>query len=105
MVAATSMRCLGDPKHLGAEPGFLMVLHTWSRQLKFHPHIHCIVTGGGLSADYKIWAPIRTKYLFPVKVLSPVFRAKFLDEMERLVAKDELFLDPSHRVALAPKIW
>jgi len=72
-----------DPKHLGAEPGFIALLHTWSQTLLDHPHIHCIVTGGGLSRDGDQWVPCKNTFFIPVKVLSTVFRGKFLDYLKK----------------------
>ena len=67
-----------DPKHLGAEVGFIAVLHTWSQTLMDHPHLHCIVTGGGLSPDQTQWIPCKKDFFLPVKALSRLFRGKFL---------------------------
>ncbi|MFQ5409503.1 MAG: IS91 family transposase [Anaerolineales bacterium] len=69
-----------DPERLGAQLGFTLVLHTWTRQLLFHPHLHAIVTGGGLSFDAGKWIGVADdQFLFPVTALSRVFRGKFLD--------------------------
>jgi len=77
--ASQTLLTLGrDPKRLGAQLGVTIVLHTWTRDLRFHPHVHCIVTGGGLSADGSSWIPANQDYLFPVHVLSALFRGKFL---------------------------
>ncbi|MBN4081529.1 IS91 family transposase [bacterium AH-315-C07] len=65
-------------KHLGAKPGVIAVLHTWGQNLMEHPHIHMILTGGGLSLDGKRWVHSRKKFFLPVKVLSKVFRGKFM---------------------------
>lgn len=67
-----------DPKHLGARIGVLAVLHTWSQTLGLHPHVHCIVPGGGLSADGQSWVGSRPAYFLPVQVLRSLFRGKFL---------------------------
>jgi hypothetical protein len=67
-----------DPKHLGAEVGFIAVLHTWSQTLMDHPHLHCIVTGGGLSSDGTRWISCKKDFFLPVKALSRLFRGKFL---------------------------
>lgn len=67
-----------DPERLGAQLGLTAVLHTWTRDLRFHPHLHCIVTGGGLSRTAHEWHSTRQKFLFPVKVISKLFRGKFL---------------------------
>jgi len=72
-----------DEKHLGAQLGVTAVLHTWTRMIGFHPHLHCIVTGGGLSPDGKRWIASRPDYLLPVRVLSRLFRGKFLDALSR----------------------
>jgi hypothetical protein len=67
-----------DPKHLGAEIGFLAILHTWGQRLQLHPHIHCVVPGGGLAPDSDRWIPCRSKRFFlSVRVLSRLFRGKF----------------------------
>ena len=67
-----------DPKHLGAEIGFLSILHTWGQNLMDHPHLHCLVPGGGLSLKGKRWISSRGGFSIPVKVLSGLFREKFL---------------------------
>lgn len=75
-----------DTKRLGAQMGLTAVLHTWTRDLRFHPHLHCIVTGGGLSSDGTRWKSCKQDYLFPVSVLSKLFRGKMvslLDEAYR----------------------
>jgi len=76
--AATLLQLASDPKRLGALVGFTAVLHTWGQKLLFHPHLHCVVTGGGLFPDGKRWVPTRQDYLLPVRVLSRLFRGKFL---------------------------
>jgi len=77
--ASQTLLTLGrDPHRLGAQLGFTMVLHTWTRDLRFHPHVHAVVTGGGLSDDGQRWVPADPRYLFPVAVLSSLFRGKML---------------------------
>jgi len=78
--AAQSLQALGrDPKHLGAEIGFLAILHTWGQQLQHHPHVHCVVPGGGLSPDRTRWIRCRSpRFFLPVRPLSRLFRGKFL---------------------------
>jgi len=68
-----------NKKHLGADTGMITILHTWGQSLSLHPHLHCIVPGGGLTASGK-WKPVRSngKFLFPVKAMSQVFRARFV---------------------------
>ena len=72
-----------DPKHLGAEIGFFAVLHTWGQNLMFHPHLHCVVPGGGLSPDGSRWIPCRKGFFLPVRVLSRLFRRLFLELLEK----------------------
>jgi hypothetical protein len=76
--AETLQQIAADPKHLGAEIGFLAVLHTWGQNLQHHPHVHCVVPGGGLSLDGSHWVACRPGFFLPVRVLSRVFRGKFL---------------------------
>jgi hypothetical protein len=78
--AAETLRTIAaDPKHLGAEIGFFAVLHTWGSNLLHHPHLHCVVTGGGLSADGSQWISCRAGFFLPVGVLSRLFRRLFLE--------------------------
>jgi len=89
--AARTLLELGqDEQHLGAQLGVTAVLHTWTRDLRFHPHVHCIVTGGGLAPEGDRWISSRPNYLFPVRVLSEVFRGKFLDGLTRAYERGEL---------------
>jgi hypothetical protein len=67
-----------DPQHLGAKIGFLAVLHTWGQTVQHHPHLHCVVPGGGLSANNSPWVACRPDFFLPVKVLSRLFRGKFI---------------------------
>jgi hypothetical protein len=76
--AATLQQIAADPKHLGAEIGFLAILHTWGQNLEHHPHVHCVVPGGGLSPDGSHWVACQPRFLLPVRVLSRVFRGKSL---------------------------
>jgi len=77
--AAESLRTIAaDPRHLGAQIGFLSVLHTWGQNLHLHPHVHCVVPGGGLSPDQSQWIACRPGFFLPVRVLGRLFRAKFL---------------------------
>jgi len=77
-VSQTLLEIAADPRHLGAQIGFLAVLHTWSQNLLHHPHIHCVVPAGGLAPDGSRWIRCRRKFFLPVKVLSRLFRGKFL---------------------------
>jgi hypothetical protein len=76
--AETLLEVAANPIHLGAEVGVLAVLHTWGQNLMLHPHVHCVVTGGGRSLDESRWVAGRDDYFLPVRVLSRVFRGKFL---------------------------
>ena len=74
----TLLEIAADPKHLGAAIGFLAVLHTWGQALQLHPHLHCVVPGGGPSPDQSRWISCRRGFFLPVKVLSRLFRGKFV---------------------------
>jgi hypothetical protein len=76
--AESLLTIAADPRHLGAQIGFLAVLHTWGQNLHLHPHVHCVVPGGGLSPDRSRWIACRPGFFLPVRVLSRLFRAKFL---------------------------
>lgn len=94
--AAQSLLQFGRNR-LGGDLGISAVLHTWGQQLNFHPHLHCIVTGGALSRDGQRWrSPKQRKFLFPVKALSALFRGKFLDGLKSLVEAGAVrSIDPS----------
>jgi len=79
-----------DPKRLGGQPGITAVLHTWTRDLRFHPHVHCVVTGGGLHPDGDRWICARRRYLFPHRVLSKLFRGKLLAALDAAWKQGEL---------------
>jgi hypothetical protein len=82
--AAETLRTIGaDPKHLGAELGFFAVLHTWGQVLLHHPHLHCVVAGGGLSADGNRWIACGGNFFLPVRVLARLFRRLFLESLEK----------------------
>lgn len=80
----TLLEVAADPKHLGARLGILAVLHTWSQTLVLHPHLHCIVPGGGPSLEGQHWVAVSKRFLLPVRVLAPVFRGKFLAGLKEL---------------------
>lgn len=91
--AADALMELGrDPKYIGGELGITAVLHTWRRDLCFHPHVHCIVTGGGLCADGTQWIATRPDFLFPVRVVGALFRGKFLARLQQLYDRGALRL-------------
>jgi hypothetical protein len=89
-VSETLTELARDLKHLGAEIGFMAILHTWSQTLIDHPHLHCLVTGGGLSLDQKRWISSRKNFFISVQVLSSLFRGKFLDGLKKLYEAGEL---------------
>jgi hypothetical protein len=82
-VGETLRTIAADPKHLGAEIGFFAVLHTWGQNLLHHPHLHCVVPGGGLSPDGSRWIACRPGFFLPVRVLSRLFRRLFLEYLEK----------------------
>jgi hypothetical protein len=90
-----------DPKWLGqsAQLGITAVLHTWTRELRFHPHVHCIVTGGGLARDQGQWVPAPRDFLFPVDVIGELFRGKFMAGLQELLGKGKLHDDATDRAA------
>lgn len=92
--AAQTLLELGrDPKRLGAQLGITAVLHTWTRELQFHPHVHCVVTAGGLATEGSSrWIHISGDFLFPVRVLSKLFRGKFLAGLQELYDAGKLIL-------------
>jgi hypothetical protein len=88
--AQTLLEIASDPKHLGAEIGVIGILHTWGQNLLLHPHIHCVVPAGGFSPDHRRWIRPRYPFFLPVKVLSRVFRGKFLAGLKRLHCRKKL---------------
>ena len=86
--ADTLLEFARDPRHLGAEPGIVAVLHTWGQNLSLHIHLHCIVTAGGLDPTRRRWIRRPGGYLFPVRALSRVFRGKYLDGLRRALDDD-----------------
>ncbi|MBA3915485.1 MAG: IS91 family transposase [Acidobacteriales bacterium] len=96
--ASETLRIIAaDPKHLGAEIGFLAVLHTWGQALTHHPHLHFLVPGGGIAPDGKSWVPCRLGYFLPVQVLSSLFRGLFLHYLDKAFAAGELNFFSAHR--------
>jgi hypothetical protein len=96
-VSETLRRIAADPKHLGAEIGFLAVLHTWGQNLMHHPHLHCLVPGGGIAPDGKSWIACRPGFFLPVRVLSRMFRGLFLHYLGKAFAAGELNFFAAHR--------
>ena len=89
IVSQTLLHLSADKKFLGAAPGIILVLHTWGQELNYHPHIHCIVTGAGLTGDLR-FVKSRDNFFIPVRVLSKVFRGKFIHELRSLFASGSL---------------
>lgn len=87
----TLLRLLADPKYLGAQPGILAALHTWGQTLVLHPHIHCLVTGGGITPDGE-WKAVRNGFLLPVRVAMAVFRGKFIATLRTAWERGEIEL-------------
>ena len=88
--AETLLTIAGDPKHLGAGIGFFSLLHTWGQNLLHHPHVHCVVPGGGLSSDRQRWIGCRPGFFLPVRVLSRLFRRLFLEQLQKAFDQDQL---------------
>jgi hypothetical protein len=89
--SAETLSAIGaDRKHLGAELGFLSVLHTWGQTLEHHPHVHCLIAGGGLAPDDSRWVSCRPGFFLPVRVLGRMFRGKFLHHLKRAFDRDQL---------------
>ena len=89
-VSETLAELANDPKHLGARIGVTGILHTWGQNLMDHPHIHCVVTGGGLSPDGSRWVSCRKGFFIPVRVMSALFSRKFLDLLKKCFTSDDL---------------
>ena len=108
MAADVLQTIAADPKHLGARIGATLVLHTWGSALTHHPHVHGIVPGGGLSSDGKDWVACRLGFFLPVRVLSRLFRRRFLEELLRLHQSGKLQFFGEHAAladAKAFKAW
>src|SRR5208337_157518 len=88
--AETLLEVAANPEHLGAEIGFLSILHTWGQNLMHHPHVHCVVPAGGLSPNGTSWIVGRADFFLPVRVLSRVFRGKFIDLLKTAFHQGEL---------------
>jgi hypothetical protein len=88
--AETLLEIARDPRHLGAEIGFFSVLHTWDQRLQHHPHVHCVVAAGGLALDHARWISSHLSFFLPVKVLSRVFRGKFVAALKNAVREAKI---------------
>lgn len=87
--SATIRELTEDPRHLGAKVGYISILHTWGSEMNFHPHIHTILLGGGLTSDNQ-WKDKGEDFFLPVQVISKVFRGKYLEELKTLWEEDKL---------------
>jgi hypothetical protein len=101
--AATMLGIAADPRHLGAEIGFLSILHTWGQNLLAHPHVHCVIPAGGLSADHTHWVYPKYPFFLPVKVLSRVFRGKLVDGLKRAYRNKKLQFPRANAALQEPK--
>jgi hypothetical protein len=99
--AARTLLACGQ-RRLRAQIGITAVLHTWTRDLQFHPHVHCVVTGGGLAVRDNRWVAVTGRYLFPVKALSRLFRGKFLAALTRAYQRGELHSSGAPSALVAP---
>jgi len=90
--AETLLEIARDPRHLGADVGFFSVLHTWNQRLQFHPHVHCILAAGWLSPDRSRWIGSSRRFFLPIKVLSRVFRGKFVAGLKTAFHSGDLHL-------------
>jgi hypothetical protein len=104
-VAETLLTVARDPHHLGADIGFLAVLHTWGQTLHHHPHLHCVVPGGGLSPDGTQWIACRPTFFLPVRVLSRVFRRLFLTRLRQAYTEGALTLEGQCHPLTDPLRW
>jgi putative transposase/transposase-like zinc-binding protein len=104
-VADTLQEVAANPEHLGAEIGFFGILHTWGQNLLFHPHIHCVIPAGGLSPDHSQWIHPKYPFFLPIRVLSKVFRGKFVDGLKRIHRKCRLIFAGSIERMSEPKCF
>jgi hypothetical protein len=103
--AATLQTIARDQKHLGAQVGFTAILHTWGQNLLFHPHLHCVVTGGGLDSKGRRWVKGSTKFFLPVKVMGRLFRGKFLHALKKAYQEGRLQLEGTTQILQNPSAW
>src|SRR6202790_1916029 len=101
----TLLEVARDPRHLGAEIGFFTVLHTWNQKLGLHPHVHCVIPAGGLSLDHTHWVKSRDRFFLPIKVLSRVFRGKFVAGLKRAWQDGRLHFYGNLALLAEPKIF
>jgi hypothetical protein len=103
--AETLLEVARDPQHLGAEVGFFSVLHTWSQQLRLHPHVHCVVPAGGLSPDHTRWIRSPDHYFLPKRVLRKIFRGKFVAALQQAFQQGQLRFQGDLKLLAQPKTF
>jgi hypothetical protein len=103
--AETLLEVARDPRRLGAEIGFFSVLHTWSQKLGLHPHVHCVIPAGGLSLEHTRWVKSRDHFFLPSKVLSRVFRGKFVAALQCAFREGHLRFSGNLTLLAQPKIF
>jgi Putative transposase/Transposase zinc-binding domain len=103
--AETLLQVARDSRHLGAEIGFFSVLHTWSQKLSLHPHVHCVIPAGGLSLDHTRWVHSQNRFFLPLKVLSRVFRGKFVAGLRQAFQNDQLSFHGNLRPLTQPRTF
>ncbi|HEX4663421.1 MAG TPA: IS91 family transposase [Terriglobales bacterium] len=103
--AETLLEVARDPRHLGAEIGFFSVLHTWSQKLTLHPHVHCVIPAGGLSLDQTHWVKSQNRFFLPLKVLSRVFRGKFVAGLRQVFQNGQLHFPGTLAPLAQPKTF
>ncbi len=103
--AETLLEVARDPRHLGAEIGFFSVLHTWNQKLELHPHVHCVIPAGGLSLDHTHWIRSPYRFFLPIKVLSRVFRGKFVAGLKQAFQDGRFCFHGNLALLAKPKIF
>jgi hypothetical protein len=103
--AQTLLEVAADPAHLGAQIGFLSVLHTWGQNLLHHPHVHCVVPAGGLAPDGSRWVHTRPGFFLPIRVLSKIFRGKFTAALKNLYRRNKLPFHGSLKMLAEPRVF
>ncbi len=99
----TLLELLGDPKYLGVQPGIIMALHTWGRQLNLHPHLHCLVTAGGMDKQEK-WKSVADEFMLPIRVVKAVYRGKVQAMIKQALNEQGLVLPPGQSVSQVMQI-
>lgn len=102
--AETLLELSADKKYLGAHPGIIQVLHTWNQELDYHVHMHCIISGGGLTSDHRI-RKSSAKFFIPVRVLRDKFKGKYLSRLDALYQQEKLVFSSSCRALQDPPEW